>query len=144
MLTNNCIKGNAIVLHEDKKYYASAEEVYPGVETLVQDEDTQPLTQPIIAPIKTRKFEILEANLPETTYNKEFLVDIMTYPEIVRNIVLLGHLSHGKTTLMDMFVEQTHPKLKSLHKEVIIFITCQYYSLNIILCVLTAITALQS
>lgn len=34
-----------VVLHEDKKYYPTAEEVYgPDVETIVQEEDTQPLT----------------------------------------------------------------------------------------------------
>lgn len=49
----------AIVLHEDKKYYSSALEVYgPGVETLVQEEDAQPLTEPIIAPVKRRKFQV--------------------------------------------------------------------------------------
>ncbi|KAJ2746924.1 hypothetical protein GGI19_006376, partial [Coemansia pectinata] len=47
-----------VVLHEDKKYYPDAEEVFgPGVEALVQEEDTQPLTEPIIAPIKVRKFQ---------------------------------------------------------------------------------------
>lgn len=49
----------AIVLHEDKKYYPTALEVYgPGVETLVQEEDAQPLTEPIIAPIKRKKFQV--------------------------------------------------------------------------------------
>jgi U5 small nuclear ribonucleoprotein component len=63
---------NQIVLHEDKNYYPSAEEVYgPGVETLVQEEDTQPLSEPIIAPIKIRKFYIAEKEMPATTYNKE-------------------------------------------------------------------------
>lgn len=63
---------NAVILHEDKKYYASAEEVFgPGVETMVQDEDTQALTVPIIAPIKQLKFEVAEQDLPETTYKKE-------------------------------------------------------------------------
>lgn len=34
-----------VVLHEDKKYYPTADEVYgPEVETIVQEEDTQPLT----------------------------------------------------------------------------------------------------
>lgn len=34
-----------VVLHEDKKYYPTAEEVYgPEVETIIQEEDTQPLT----------------------------------------------------------------------------------------------------
>ena len=41
---------SAIVLHEDKKYFPSASEVYPGAETLVEDEDTQALTEPVIAP----------------------------------------------------------------------------------------------
>ena len=40
---------NQIVLHEDKKYYATALEVYgEGVETLVMEEDAQPLSEPII------------------------------------------------------------------------------------------------
>jgi hypothetical protein len=39
---------------------------------MVQDEDTQALTVPIIAPIKTRKYAHLEQELPETTYNKEY------------------------------------------------------------------------
>lgn len=34
----------AVILHEDKKYYPSAEEMYgEGVETLVMEEDAQPL-----------------------------------------------------------------------------------------------------
>ncbi|RYG55439.1 hypothetical protein EON66_05295, partial [archaeon] len=45
---------SAIVLHEDKQYYPDAEEVYGEAEVLVQEEDTQPLTQPIIAPIATK------------------------------------------------------------------------------------------
>lgn len=36
---------HAVVLHEDKKYYPTAEEVYgPDVETIVHEEDAQPLT----------------------------------------------------------------------------------------------------
>ncbi|CAO3669937.1 unnamed protein product [Rhizopus microsporus] len=66
------IPPNQIVLHEDKKYYPSAEEVYgQEVETLVQEEDTQPLTEPIVAPIKVRKFNVFETDLPETRYSKE-------------------------------------------------------------------------
>ena len=66
------IPPNQIVLHEDKKYYPSAEEVYgQEVETLVQEEDTQPLSEPIIAPIQVRKFNVFETDLPETNYNKE-------------------------------------------------------------------------
>lgn len=36
--------GMSVVLHEDKKYYPTAEEVYgPDVETLVMEEDAQAL-----------------------------------------------------------------------------------------------------
>jgi 116 kDa U5 small nuclear ribonucleoprotein component len=62
----------AIVLQEDKKYYPDASEVFGAdVETLVQEEDTQPLTEPIIAPVRVKKFAVVEKNLPPTTYQKE-------------------------------------------------------------------------
>ncbi|KAJ1954542.1 hypothetical protein EC988_002376, partial [Linderina pennispora] len=101
---------NQIVLHEDKKYYPEAEEVYgPDVEALVQEEDTQPLTEPIIAPLKTRKFQVAEEDeLPDTAYTKEFLVDLQGYPAMIRNVVVAGHLHHGKTSVVDLLVASTH------------------------------------
>ncbi|CAG7815032.1 unnamed protein product [Allacma fusca] len=63
---------SAIVLHEDKKYYPSALEVYgPDVETIVQEEDAQPLTEPIIKPVRKIKFEHIEKELPRTNYDME-------------------------------------------------------------------------
>ena len=61
-----------VVLHEDKKYYPTAEEIYgPDVEAIVQEEDTQPLTQPIIEPVKLKKFSHHVQELPQTTYDLE-------------------------------------------------------------------------
>ncbi|KAF5397484.1 hypothetical protein PHET_08754, partial [Paragonimus heterotremus] len=101
-----------VVLHEDKKYYPSALEVYgPEVETLVQEEDAQPLTQPLIEPVKHKKFAYTEFDIPLTTYNPEFLADLMDCPELIRNVVLCGHLHHGKTSFMDCLIEQTHPEI---------------------------------
>eukprot|EP00741_Cyanophora_paradoxa_P015747 tig00020904_g15202.t1 len=100
---------NAIILAEDKKYFPSAEELYgPSVETMVQDEDTQPLEVPIIAPVKTKNFELLEKQMPITTFTKEFLVSLTDYPDRMRNIAFVGHIHHGKTMFMDMLVQQTH------------------------------------
>ncbi|KAH8433611.1 116 kDa U5 small nuclear ribonucleoprotein component [Aspergillus melleus] len=100
---------NAVILHEDKQYYPSAQQVYDqGVETLVQEEDTQPLSEPIIAPVQQRKFAVEEAELPPVHFSREFMTDLLNFPEQVRNIALVGHLHHGKTALMDMFVMQTH------------------------------------
>ncbi|XP_063049796.1 116 kDa U5 small nuclear ribonucleoprotein component-like, partial [Engraulis encrasicolus] len=64
------VPGMEVVLHEDKKYYPTAEEVYgPEVETIVQEEDTQPLTEPIIKPVRTKQFTLMEQELPATVYD---------------------------------------------------------------------------
>jgi U5 small nuclear ribonucleoprotein component len=64
--------GNQVVLHEDKKYYATAAETYgEDVETMVQDEDAQLLSEPIVAPVKVRAFTVQEKNLPVTRYDKK-------------------------------------------------------------------------
>ncbi|OZJ04688.1 116 kDa U5 small nuclear ribonucleoprotein component [Bifiguratus adelaidae] len=103
------IPRNQIVLHEDKNYYPSAEDIYgKDVETMVQEEDTQPLSEPIIAPIKVRKFNVTETELPVTRFSKEFMLDMMNHPDLVRNITFIGHLHHGKTTFVDMLVAETH------------------------------------
>jgi U5 small nuclear ribonucleoprotein component len=62
---------NAVILHEHKKYYPTAEEIYgPDVETLVQEEDAQPLSEPIVAPVKVRRWVVQEKGMPETRYDK--------------------------------------------------------------------------
>ncbi|XP_051572794.1 116 kDa U5 small nuclear ribonucleoprotein component-like isoform X2 [Myxocyprinus asiaticus] len=107
------VGGMEVVLHEDKKYYPTAEEVYgPEVETIVQEEDTQPLTVPIIKPVKTKQFTLMEQELPTTVYDMEFLADLMDSPELIRNVTLCGHLHHGKTCFVDCLIEQTHPEIR--------------------------------
>lgn len=62
----------SVVLHEDKRYYPNAMEVYgPEVETIVQEEDNQPLSTPLVAPVKAKKFQVKQQELPETTYSME-------------------------------------------------------------------------
>ncbi|XP_069669261.1 116 kDa U5 small nuclear ribonucleoprotein component [Periplaneta americana] len=103
-----------VVLHEDKRYYPAALEVFgPEVETIVQEEDNQPLDKPLIAPIKKKKFQLKEQDLPETVYNMEFLADMMDNPNLIRNVALIGHLHHGKTTFVDCLIRQTHPGFRS-------------------------------
>lgn len=100
---------NAVVLHENKKYYPSAAETYgEDVEAMVQEEDAQPLSQPIIEPVKIRRFAIEEEGLPETRFDREFMMNLMNFPEMVRNVAVAGHLHSGKTRLMDMLMEETH------------------------------------
>lgn len=62
---------HALVLHEDKQYYPNASDVYPDAEILIEEEDTQPLETPIVAPIKTKTYEEVEKELPATTFSYE-------------------------------------------------------------------------
>jgi U5 small nuclear ribonucleoprotein component len=119
-----------IVLHEDKQHYPSASDVYPDAEILIEEEDTQPLETPIIAPNRVKLFEEVESELPPTTFAFEYvyisiffsfhydfsclvfrlryLTGLMDHPTLIRNVSILGHLHHGKTALMDLIVQLTH------------------------------------
>ncbi len=100
---------NAVILHEDKQYYPSASDVYGAdVEVLVQEEDTQSLAQPIIAPVVQKKFTVQETDLPPVYHSRDLLTDLMNFPDQIRNIAIAGHLHHGKTAFMDMLVMETH------------------------------------
>jgi 116 kDa U5 small nuclear ribonucleoprotein component len=88
------------------------------VETRVEEEDAQPLTQPIIAPIEQKKFNIEETDLPRTFFDREFMTDLMNFPEQTRNIAFAGHLHHGKTAFADMLVLETHDITDRLERRV--------------------------
>ncbi|KID84677.1 Ribosomal protein S5 domain 2-type fold, subgroup [Metarhizium guizhouense ARSEF 977] len=108
---------NAVVLHEDKQYYPTAQQVYgEDVETRVEEEDAQPLSEPIIAPVEQKKFNIEEADLPPVFFDRKFMTDLMNFPEQTRNVALAGHLHHGKTSFMDMLVLETHDIAEKLNK----------------------------
>ena len=98
---------NRIVLHEDKKYYPDAEEVYPGVRTVTLDEDAQDITEPIIKPIKEKKFSLQDTKGISTNlnYGTEFMATLMQNPRLIRNIALLGNFHHGKTVFVDTLVQ---------------------------------------
>ncbi|KAI0853384.1 P-loop containing nucleoside triphosphate hydrolase protein [Daldinia vernicosa] len=108
---------NAVVLHEDKQYYPTAQQVYGAdVETLVQEEDAQPLSQPIVAPVEVKKFSIEEVDLPPVHFDRNFMTDLMNFPDQIRNVALAGDLHHGKTAFMDMLVLETHDISDRLEK----------------------------
>ena len=52
---------------------------------------------PIIAPVKQKKLEVNEQTSLPTFYSSEFLGGLMTNPELVRNVAVIGHLHHGKS-----------------------------------------------
>ena len=72
MLSPDLPPSNAVILHDDKTYYPSASAVYgEGVETMVQEEDAQPLSVPIVEPVKTRKFRIGETKGVEKRWDDQ-------------------------------------------------------------------------
>jgi len=115
---NEMEESQAVVLHEDKKYYPTAQEIYgPDVETVVHEEDEQALTEPIIKPVNKTKFALVEQELPETVYDMEFLADQMDNAELIRSVALIGNLHSGKSNFVDALFEQTHPELnKNKHE----------------------------
>ena len=95
----------SIVLHEDKTYYQDAAAIYKGAETMFQDEDTQPIEVPIIAPKRVINFDLVEEQ-PELSFTYEYLGEAMNHPAFIRNLVVLGPLHSGKTSFMDILVRQ--------------------------------------
>lgn len=54
-------------------------------------------------------FEHMNVKLKRKNFNR-FLADLMDTPPLIRNVALVGHLHHGKTTFVDCLVRQTHPQ----------------------------------
>ena len=100
-------------MHEDKRYYPDLEHVYPEAETLIMEEDAQPIHVPIIQPLVFKNFDKVDRDSPETWYSKEFLMDMMNQQERIRNFAIVGHLHHGKTVLADILIEQAHKNFAS-------------------------------
>ena len=58
-------------------------------------------------------FQHVENELPNTTYDPEFMADLMDNANLVRNVALVGHLHHGKSSFVDCLIHQTHPDLQT-------------------------------
>lgn len=85
---------------------------FDDVEILVQEEDTEAITQPIVKPIVIKRFSHHVSHekhgLPRTTFDFKFLHKLMEHDHAIRNVAIIGHLLHGKTSFVDCLMEQTH------------------------------------
>lgn len=102
----------AVVLHEDKEHYLSAEQVYgEDVRTTVLDEDAMELETPLVEPVKVKSDKV-ESNVDteDWIYGEDYLTTVLLSNETTRTrrgIAIIGHLHHGKTCLIDFLLEQT-------------------------------------
>lgn len=89
-----------------------AVQLMDDVEIIVQEEDTEPITQPIVKPIIIKRFSHHVSNEkhgpPRTTFDFKFLHKLMEHDHAIRNVAIIGHLLHGKTSFVDCLIEQTH------------------------------------
>ena len=106
----------SIVLAEDKQYYQDATQVYEGVETIFQEEDSQPIHVPIIAPKRTINFDLTEPE-PELNFSYDYLKEAMNYPSFVRTFSLIGPLHSGKTALVDILVKHVRDTRSQKEKD---------------------------
>jgi 116 kDa U5 small nuclear ribonucleoprotein component len=99
---------NAIVLHEDKVHYPSADEVYgQGVRTAVLDEDAMDLNVPLVEPVATKAYRA-EAR-DDWVFRDEYLSALFgnDTTRTRRGVAIVGHLHCGKTTLIDALLESS-------------------------------------
>ena len=123
---------SAIVLHEDKEHYPSAGEVYgPGVTTAVLDEDAMDLDVPIVEPLRTKTFSLVEERDggivaatvldgadgggdagTDQIVSEQYVTALLGNDTTLtrRGVALVGHLHAGKTTFVDLLLEQTKVK----------------------------------
>lgn len=49
------------------------------------------------------------------------MLDLMNHNSLVRCVAIAGHLHHGKTSFVQMLVDQTHEDLVNVHQQVASF-----------------------
>lgn len=116
----------AVVLHEDKKFYPTAEEVYgAGTEAVYHDEDAQDIEEPLVPRVEHRADaservvggggedgeEEGDAEAEEAfpmRCGAAFLRALAATPATARQVVLAGHVHHGKSSVVDLLVRASH------------------------------------
>ena len=75
---------------------------------MVEDEDAQALEVPVVPRVVRARAEVLERNALPSHVSPAFLAALMSAPLLVRNVAVVGQLHCGKTSLLDVLLEETH------------------------------------
>jgi U5 small nuclear ribonucleoprotein component len=113
-------------MNQKKSLFQQADDAYDSeTEILIQNEDCQPLEIPLVPTVKKQNFGFVDSGVWQTKYSVNFLACLLSKPDLVRNVALVGHLHHGKTTLIDTLIHQTHNKIKKTHHCFVV--SCNYF-----------------
>lgn len=89
-----------------------------NVEVLVETHDQQSADVPLVQPDPQHRrkaehavFTQLKKNIPDTTYDRDYMLHLLGLPERVRNVALVGALHSGKTSLADLLALEAHARL---------------------------------
>lgn len=96
-----------------------------AVEVLVETENTQLFNEPLVKPNEPKSkgseyslFSQLKKNMPQTKYDRQYMLDLLSLPERIRNVAVIGPLHSGKTSLVDLMIIESHKKLSHITKNV--------------------------
>lgn len=105
-----------LVTHNKDDAIESSDINMTGVDILVETENTQSLNQPLIAPKKSRfnskqYIKSIKRTMdisPPVIYDMEYMMNMCSIPERIRNVAIIGPTNSGKTSLVDLFVMDSH------------------------------------
>lgn len=101
-------ESDALILTEEKNHSTLAKTFGEDVETIIATSDAKGLHEPIIEPEVIKQFMLEEDQLPSTSYSKKYMWEVSKIPEKIRNVALCGNIHAGKTSVLDMLIQQTH------------------------------------
>ncbi|KAG0663663.1 hypothetical protein C6P45_000763 [Maudiozyma exigua] len=88
------------------------------VEVLIETENTQSFDEPLVKPVAHKTtgeeytlFPIAKKDIPTTSYDRNYMLNLLRIPERIRNVVVIGPHHSGKTSLVDLMVWDSHSRI---------------------------------
>ena len=104
------------ILYEEKEYYKNFSDIYKKSEILIQEEDTQDFSEPLIKPPSKQNY-YKEYIFEKKNFSEEFFKDLLSNDKNFRNIAIVGNYHSGKTKFLDLLINsEKNFKIKNSKK----------------------------
>lgn len=95
---------------------------FGDAETILVDPLLEGKDEPVIKTVEDQKlfveYTTPDNSLPEVTYSREYMSQLSKdLTERIRNVAFVGNLHTGKTSLIDLLVQQTHVNVSAAKKQ---------------------------